>query len=75
MSWDSFSSFRNFAVPEFAMVPMSWTTSSYDIPMPLSRTVSVRGSSLGLDADVEIGRVHPELVVAEDVEAKLVQRV
>ncbi len=44
LSLASLSSRRNFAVPELAIVPMSCPTSSYDIPMPLSRTVSVRAS-------------------------------
>ena len=57
------------------MVPISSTTSSRDMPMPLSRTVSVRGLLVGLELDVQVGHVGAELVVAERSEPQLVQRV
>jgi hypothetical protein len=46
-SADSFCSLSlrsSSAVPDLAIVPISSTTSSRDMPMPLSRTVRVRAS-------------------------------
>ncbi|SKZ25592.1 Uncharacterised protein [Mycobacteroides abscessus subsp. abscessus] len=54
---------RNSAVPERARVPISSTTSSRDIPMPLSRMVRVRsalsfelGSSVMCRSEVSTSR-------------------
>src|SRR5882762_5319363 len=41
-AWSPVSDWKNSRVPDFAMVPMLLTTSSRDMPMPLSDTVRVR---------------------------------
>src|SRR6266702_1048919 len=41
-AWSPVSDWKNSRVPDLAMVPMLFTTSSRDMPMPLSDTVRVR---------------------------------
>ena len=48
ISWESLAARSDAsisAVPDFAMVPISATTSSRVMPIPLSRTVIVRASA------------------------------
>ena len=54
------------------MVPMLATTSSCDMPMPLSLTVIVRASLSKRDADREVGVALVELGMRERLEAQLV---
>src|SRR5882757_2281418 len=43
-AWSPVSAWKNSSVPDFAMVPMLATTSSRDMPTPLSEIVMVRAS-------------------------------
>ena len=71
----SFNCWRSSAVPDRAIVPMRSTTSSRVMPMPLSRTVSVRAAWVDLDLDVQVGHVGVEVLVPERLQPQLVQRV
>ena len=74
-AWSPDSDAKNSRVPDLAMVPMFATTSSNDMPMPLSRTVIVCASRVVGDRDAQVGLALVVIGMRERLEPELVDGV